>query len=443
MKYSLRFYKIFLCLLTLSSAGLAAQGVPSEDFIESGEVRRQIVDTWLSGEMNKVSWMTKSVYTDRYVYTFIVDKKKDVASGLLAVSVVPDSNPEPRGTWILYRRLSDGLPDSIRIYPVNDRSIYVTLRPSSNNPERDRSLLDLTIQNVHVCTGVPVAMTFVRLYTATFSSIVAMTRSTVPWNLLVPDPDQYADIAATVSAIRDRLPSLVYLDDGAFDASGDPVLIQDGSPQDKKAIFAAISAGQDAAGISGGVNCAGFAKWIIDGMIKPVAGNGLEINPLKTETRSPDSRHTNPYKDDSDTFFALDWTRNLASAVVSLSARHTVRHENSGVDVTVNPYAGLPGYRQYMGYKVTSLKPLLYYLAMKEPGHFYLGAVSSERGSPAVREYHHVAVFFPYFDAAGTFTIAVFESAKETPVDKFVANNASSYVNLSRVLAPERGYFEP
>ena len=76
-------------------------------------------------------------------------------------------------------------------------------------------------------------------------------------------------------------------------------------------------------------------------------------------------------------------------------------------------------------------------------GHFYLGAISRERGEPLLRQYHHIALFFPWFDDAGAFHVAVFESAVETPPEKFVSANSDAWVHLVRVRAPQTGYFWP
>ena len=446
MKYTFSFRAIIAFLAFALSAtipAVAAEPVPAADFIESDGVRRQIFDTWLDEELIQVMKLDTAQYTDRYEYSFVVAHERDKTGAFLAVTVTPGETAGIRGTWVLFRRVSDGMPDSIRIYPVNDPSVYVVIRPSSTNPERGRSLLDLVVMDTPTITSVPVGVPFISLYTASFASIVGMTRSTVPWRLIAPELYRYGDMEATVATVRNGLKTLVYLDDGAFNERGEPVLIETGLPQDPAQILSARTKSNTGSDVYGGVNCSGFAKWIIDGIVRPRAGNGLFIESLKASTASPVTHFTEPYRETRDIFFALDWTRNLASAVVSLDVGHTVKPDFSGVDVTVEPFSGVPFYEKNVGYPAASLAPLLYYLAVTEPGHFYLGAVSRERGKPLLRQYHHVAVFFPYFDASGKFAIAVFESAEETSMQSFIARNGDAFVNLVRVRVPEKGYFEP
>ncbi len=418
-------------------------GVPADGYPDSAAVRAQIADSWLEAELDPLSVFLSADYTDRYVRTFTVSQKKDPVAGLIAITVAPVVPDGMQGTWILNRRLSDGMPDHIRIYPERDADRFITLRPDGDNPEKGKTLLDFHLYGGYACRGIPVGLPFIKMYTASFSAIVKMTAGTVPWNLLVPDVYRYRDITAVSDTIRDRLDSLVYLDDGAFDEKGKPVLIADGSPQDPKSVRLALAPGQKQESITGGVNCSGFGKWIVDGIVRPRAGAGLYVNPLKTATASPVNHFTDPWRESRDLFFALDWTRNLASAVVTLDTGRIVTPDASGVDVTVEPFAGGSGYEKNVGYRAEELMPMLYWLAVRESGNFYLGAVSSERGEPKMRQYHHVAAFFPYFEKDGSFQVAVFESAAETRIDVFINRNAGSFVNLVRVRVPEAGYFQP
>ena len=428
------------CALPPSLFALDAS--PTEGLIESDAVRRQIAEEWLDDEINHVLALKKAEYTDRYLYRFSVSQKKDASGGFLAVTVKPEDAPSIRGTWVLFRRLADGQADSIRIYPNDDPSAYVRLRPSGD-PLKGRSFLDLVILDTEALHGVPIGIPFFQLYGASFSSVVGMTRTTVPWQLVTNAHNRSPETEAAVEAIREGIKNLVYLDDGAFNERGEPVLIETGKPQDPKAILAARSKDQLRGDVYGGVNCSGFAKWIVDGIIRPRAGAGLLIEPLKALTPVPDNLFTDPFMSERDIFFGLNWTRNLAAAVVSLDTGRNIKPENAGVDVTVEPMSALPPYQLSVGYRAGALAPLLYYLAVTEPGQFYLGAVSRERGNPPLREFHHIAAFFPYFDETGKFTIAVFESAAETTIESFSSRNQDSFVNLVRIKIPESGHFEP
>jgi hypothetical protein len=425
----------FWCFLAASLA--------CEEYVDSSEVRARIADPWLSGELDRVARLEPALCGDRWGSLFRVSGRRIPSAGLLEVSVVPESDPGAAGSWFLYRRLADGQADHLVICPSGDPSVRLVLKPDAGGPERGRSLLDLEIRGFTACREIPVGLSLVSLYAAPLSTLRNLTPKTVPWDLLEPDPSLYGNIESAAETIAGRLGSLVYLDDGAFDENGKPVLIRDGSPQDPDAVWAAIPAGRDPAGIEGGVNCSGFAKWLVDGIVRPAAGSGLYIAPLKDKTDTPDSHFTEIYTESRDLFFALDWTRNLASAVVTLNIGRTVRPGDSFVDVTVEPFAGSVQYSKNVGYSGREIIPLLYALAVREPGNFYLGAVSRERGDPKLRQYHHVAAFFPYFGSDGRFTVRIFESATETPPDVFVKNNSDAYINLVRIEIPEKGYFRP
>ncbi len=434
---------VSLCLLLGAGTGVFGADIPSDDYPDSAAVRMQIADSWLGAELDPLSAFPSADYTDRYVQTFTVSQKKYPVAGLIAITVAPVVPAGMQGTWILFRRLTDGMPDHIRLYPEKDSDRYISLRPDGSDPARGKTLLDFHLYGAFVCRDIPVGLPFLKMYTTSFSSIVRMTSNTVPWNLLTPDIPRYRDLVDASQTIRERLGTLVYLDDGAFNEKGEPVHILDGSPQDPKAVLLAMTPGQKPETIAGGVNCSGFGKWIVDGIIKPRAGTGLYINPLKTATASPDNHFTEPWREKRDLFFALDWTRNLASAVVSLETGRTVKPDASGVDVMVEPFAGSTSYKKNVGYRAEEILPLLYWLAVKESGTFYLGAVSNERGDPILRQFHHIAAFFPYFENDGTFKVAVFESAAETPIDTFIRRNTGSFIHLVRIRAPESCCFQP
>jgi hypothetical protein len=102
------------------------------------------------------------------------------------------------------------------------------------------------------------------------------------------------------------------------------------------------------------------------------------------------------------------------------------------------------------GFGFEGLKPLLYTLAINEPGHIYLAAVNQEtfapttatnlRGLPHLRRYSHVAALLPFFDEQGAFQILVFESAAETSFAAFETRYPKGAVNL--VSIPLSGYFK-
>jgi hypothetical protein len=94
------------------------------------------------------------------------------------------------------------------------------------------------------------------------------------------------------------------------------------------------------------------------------------------------------------------------------------------------------------GFGIEGLGPLLYTLAIDEPGYIYLGAINNDLGPrPRMRQYFHIAVFIPYFDDAGVFHVTLFESASENSFNRFRIRYPGHYINLVRI--PVEGRFEP
>jgi len=213
----------------------------------------------------------------------------------------------------------------------------------------------------------------------------------------------------------------------------------------------------------GGVNCSGFAKWVVDGIVRPFTGKRLPIAPLKMPFGDRGSSSLDHWEELWDPFFGLDWSRNLASR-----AGTVLRSPAFGVleefEVRNSPFSQVivrqngssssltyPGFLSNAGFGFEGLQPLLYTLAVDEPNRIYLAVVSDERGAratpenprglPRFRQYYHIAVLVPYFTERGEFTVAVFESAAETSFNRFKTRYPGQFVNLSRI--PINGSFDP
>jgi hypothetical protein len=440
---------ILILSLMIGASGLStlfAEDFPSFEYPESSDVRLQILSEWLTGELNQLRVKKPTVYENAYGDRFSVSQKMDKSRNLLAVTVQPapthaSDKKGSEGEWILWRSLSDGMPVRISLYPVPDKNIRIDFRAEGFNPEKGRSYLDLVVYGAIAVHDAPVGIPFTNLYTVPLSSIVALTAKTVPWDLLSPDLDRYGDMIAAVDTIQARLKTLVYLDDGVFDEKGNAVMRGDRAPQDPAKVWESLRKDQKASEVSGGVDFAGFAKWIIDGIVEPGAGEGTHIDPLLMRTIPPSSDFEEPGPDNP--FFALDWTRNLASAVVSLDRRKAVKPDSSGVDVAESVFSDSCVYQKNVGYSTRDLAPLLYWLAVSEPGHLYLGAVCRQNNVPPVPSFFGIAVFFPYFNRDGSFSVAVFENARKTTLEAFIAQNTGSFTNLARVRVPESDRFDP
>lgn len=363
----------------------------------------------------------------------------------------------PQGTWVLRRDKKTGEPISITIYLRESSDLFIVLHPAKNERIKDKSLIDFCLFGAYVRRDVAIAFDFESLYYTPLNQLKERTKNVLPWEIFSP-LTIYSTVEATSKIVAQKMKSLVYIDDGAFDENGVPRYIETGATQTESEIRYASNIAKIPAGkkIRGGVNNFGFVKWIVDGIIKPVAGSGTYINSLKKTTDVPNTGFTKSFLEKRNLFLGLDWIRNLAAARLSLTMQKTVYPHQLGVDVKVEPFSfSLPvqpnptikqkfaGYFKSAGYQIEYLKPLLYYLACTEPGNFYLATVNYETGTPSLRQYNHVVAIFPYFDLLGIFHIDIYENATSTNIERFVGMNRGSFISLVRVKAPEIGFFVP
>jgi hypothetical protein len=241
--------------------------------------------------------------------------------------------------------------------------------------------------------------------------------------------------------VREGLPELVFADDGAIDERGEYVFIDTLEPQPAQAA---------------GLNCSGFAKWLVDGLLRPLTGTRLPVGPLKAPFGGRKSSFSEELEALRDPFFGLDWTRNLAAAANTV-LRSPAYGTLEEFEVRKSPFAEVimrgggagtvrlyPGFLENAGFGIEGLQPLLYTLAVETPGRIYLASVNAEltpAGGPGMRQHFHVAVLIPYFNEYGNFHIAVFESAEESSFAAFRNRYPDHYVNL--VTIPLEPNFEP
>jgi len=340
-----------------------------------------------------------------------------------------------QGSWMLTRRRDTGEGTQIRIFLRSDQNTHIQFRPFN----ADRSWLDVVLYGGFIARSIPIAVPFERLYTMQINDILRLVENKFPMRYFEPNIPSYRDSRRFVAQVREqmRLSNFRYADDGAIDENGNFVFIETLLPQNPA---------------TAGLNCSGFTKWLIDGILRPVTGQRLTIPPLKAPHGDRGSSFTVNWEETRDVFFGLDWIRNLAAA-----ANSALRTPSHGVlnefEITRNDFSYIlvnqnrtfvthsyPGFLGEAGYGVQGLHPLLYTLAVDDPFSFYLVAVNREfntpsapRGTPRLRQYFHVAALVPFFDENGNFTIAVFESAAETSFTAFRNRHAQNHVNLVRV----------
>jgi hypothetical protein len=339
-----------------------------------------------------------------------------------------------QGSWILTRRRDNGAPSRIRIFLRSDPNTYIQFRPF----EADKSQMDVVFYDAYAIRSLSVPFSFERLLVLPLEEVLLSLGAQFPRRYFDPNPDWYRDLRSFMDAVRQRLPELAFRDDGALDEAGRYVFINTLEAQDG----------------TGGLNCSGFAKWVVDGILRPLTGTRLSIQPLKAPFGERGSSFTQPYETLRDPFFGLDWTRNLAAAAGGI-LRSPAFSRLEEFEVQTWPFSQVisrsrngsalrsyPGFLKNAGFGIEGLQALLYTLAVDEPGWIYLASVNDEIDpAPRMRQHFHVAVLVPYFNEYGNFRIAVFESAAETSFVQFRNRYPGHYVNLVRI--PAEPSFNP
>ncbi|MDR2541888.1 MAG: hypothetical protein LBC80_00335 [Treponema sp.] len=454
-------YKFLLILLIfLGNSAVYSLDLPVAQISDDSILRHRLKDTWFLDPPHRVlSDYTRieSLQTGERVQVSAVEGREEIMIilarermiGRVTTDTAPAAERRPtgqfpgweQGSWMLTRNKATGAGTLIRIFLRSDQYTYIQFRPFN----AERSLMDAVLHGGYITRSLPVAIPFDRLYTTPLNDILKLVEGRFPLRYFEPDPAVYKDTRTLVTNVRRHLDRLRYADDGAIDENGNFVLINSLQSQNQAAA---------------GLNCSGFVKWLIDGILRPVTGQRLPIPPLKEPFGQRGSSFTINWEERRDVFFGLDWNRNLAaeanralrSASYSVLDEFEVRNDGfSFVMVSENSAfiaRSFPGFLSEAGYEIDELRPLLYTLAIDEPYSFYLAAVNNEiatptspRGTPRLRQYFHVAAIIPYFDEFGIFRIVVLESAAETSFNAFRNRYPGHHVNLVRIpVSPE---FEP
>ena len=437
--------KTFFCgiVFILISAGslFATRGILS--IPDSSAVRDQAMEPWLTAPISAViDRECENVQTD-FGQVFQVRAEREGSE--VAIVFAPregsyDFLGKAPGAWVVYRDYYSGKILRVNVYFQYDSRVYVCLRPD-NQPKKPKSEVDLIIHGAYACRGVPLGIPFSEVLKLSFSELFNLTKETVPWNYVKTDYRNYVNNNKMVEKIRRKLPQFEYIEDAAYDEFENPVY---------------ISTGEARSGTPGkiGINCSGFTKWVVDGITIALSGSATKIEALKQPTIELDGTLYKSQAEEEEMFRSYDWIRNLSTAAVCAERDKEFPAGTLGVDVQVNPFAGLKspdgtvrnvGFVPKTGYEINLLKPLLYVLAATEPDMLYLGAVKTckckTEDEPETWSFHHDVVFLPYFDQAGICHIEVFESGVETSFEEFVEENKGSYIYLCRVKSSDR--FQP
>ena len=188
-----------------------------------------------------------------------------------------------------------------------------------------------------------------------------------------------------------------------------------------------------------GLNCSGFAKWIVDGFYYPLSSNEQVkyISIQKLRTKHLEERGTPDiliYENSRDPYFGLDWTRNLA---VELGKKRRENPTYKTYDVTDS---SITSYVMNCGYPIWKIEKVLIEQEELHPGRMYLGSINGYFGDePKLWQHYHIAVFIPYYEN-DVLKIAVLERNKETSFSYLLERYPNTYCHL--VAISTEGDFE-
>jgi hypothetical protein len=318
-----------------------------------------------------------------------------------------------KGAWVSARLFLTGEPDTWAYF----------------SPDGDRSRMELVRSGAVVASRIAVPLPFERLIIEEVERIVFMTQASAPWELFFPEARAGAQSAVFAATLAASMGGLSYADDGAMDENGRYVTIASGEPQQGEQ----------------GLNCAGFLKWVIDGLLKALGQPALPIERLASRNLAlRRSSLAATYEEALDPAFGLDWVRNLGAALteaisdaersqtardISIAPPSFVRAAKSPLDEP-DPPVPVPEFIPNAGYSCAVLPGLLATLAARRPGQMYLASLSQVAKNPAVRRHYHTALLVPWLDDEGRLTVEVFESAARTSFEGFLRRQAKAQVFL-------------
>lgn len=454
-----------ITLLFLVSFVCFAEGYYGRDIPDSSEIREKIIDKWFTQDLKILRFLDSEIYENSIGQKFQVRMEElddsfaivvapstliemDLVSETEIKSTVMEIYPyDLPGSWILFRDKKTGNPISVRYYFHKNSEIYVefdaeevpSMNASMKKKKNDEKIYgSFLIFGMYLAHSVPVGLTIDNLYSFSFTQMVEVTKTSLPWEYADVNTLLYDDSLQMIGCIREKLPGFVFEKDACYDGEMRPIKISTGELREEKAEKGGVS-----------LDSFGFVKWVVDGLVRPISGSNLELNPLKTPTvKLRTGSKADFFADKYNQYFALDWIRNIAAAYLSILSNNFYTYENSGCEVQIRPFASqftkngtknIPVYIKDNGYSIESLKALFYIFAIQEPGRFYLAAMrETDNSVPQNVFYARAAVLFPYFDANGDYNVSIFENGKEYTIDEFIEKNPGTFVNLVRMQSSQR-----
>ena len=442
---------LFLLLLTVPVfADYNSWGIP-----DSSEIRQGLRERWFEASLDAVRMNLPEIYDNAAGQKFQVRLEESDSTYMIFVAPCATINVkvysskgvnyeqqevypgEAPGSWVLIRDKKTDAPIRIRWYFSVDSDVYIQFTPYGKT-----AIADLLIYGNYAAKGASTGLPFTSLYDISFADVMKMTSISLPWKYVTVDGDKFGSVLQMTGVIQKNLGRIMFVQNAMYNEEGELVQITNGKPfetddQDSNKLY---------------LSSAGFVKWIADGLVEPIAGSKLKREPLIVETVSvKDNGYQGVLSQKYNLFFSLDWIRNLAAAVVSVNNGRVYMYNESGADVTINPFAATitkagtlntVTFIEDTGYNISVLKSLLYVLAATESGNFYFGAIreTDKTVTPEIKVFNDNVAFFPYFSSNGSFGCFVFMNGRQISLDDFCMIYADSYVYLTRARASNDFY---
>lgn len=430
------------------------------DFIseipDSSKIRKELVEPWFEGSLDEVRAKMPEIHVNASGDKFQVRLEETdttysivVARGMLRqVKLISEtggswveedvySGTFP-GSWHLIKDKKNDKPLYIRYYYSSDNGVYIQFSPYSKI-----ALGDMVIFGYYAAKGVSTGVPFETFYTASFSDAVKLTQKSLPWNYITVNPLLYESTISMCKIIHANLGKIIYTPDAMYDENNNLISVVYDKPFE----------------IEGDTNgriylsSVGFIKWIADGLVKPVAGSQLKRGPLIASTvEVRDTSNMGVFEQKQSAYLALNWVRNISSAVISIYTNKKYTYKDSGVDVTINPFAEKitasgassknTNFVKDNGYNAQVLKSLLYVLAAKEPGTIYFGAIrqTDRTRTPEIKIFNDCVAFFPYFNSSKGFECKVYMNGREMTLESFCITHKDDFIFLTKTRSSEIFY---
>ena len=422
---------------------------------DSSEIRKGLRERWFEASLADVRMNLPEIYDNQAGQKFQVRLEETDSTYMIFVAPCSTINVkvysskgvnyeqqevypgEAPGSWVLVYDKKTEKPIRIRWYFSVDSDVYIQFTPYGKT-----AVADLLIYGNYASKGASTGIPFTALYDVSFEDVMKMTSISLPWKYVTVDGDKYGSVLQMAGVIQENLGRIMYVQNAVYDENGTLVQMTNGKPFDT----------DDLDSTKLYLSSPGFVKWIADGLVEPIAGSKLKREPLTVETVSvKDNGYQGVLSQKYNLFFSLDWIRNIAAAVVSVNNGRVYMYNESGADVTINPFAATitkagtlntVTFIEDTGYNVSVLKSLLYVLAATESGNFYFGAIreTDKTVTPEMKVFNDCVVFFPYFSSNGSFGCFVFMNGRQISLDDFCMIYSDAYVYLTRARASNNFY---